>query len=199
MKYQAREKLISPPPSSPAVSAVMRGNKRRDTRPELIVRKLLFSLGYRYRVTSRDLPGRPDVVFRGRKKAIFVHGCFWHQHRSRLCPFRSHPQTNLDYWKVKFQRNVARDKTVKAALHSRGWKIEIIWECETRNPEALKRRVVHFLGARCYSVAPRNLRPDSRREPRRRGLERRLGGRVARQGEVRGPVFIHGLSNRRGG
>jgi DNA mismatch endonuclease, patch repair protein len=136
----------SPAASSAAVSAVMRGNKSRHTRPERAVRRLLFVLGYRYRLHLATLPGRPDVSFPGRKRAIFVHGCFWHQHSSEACPLRSHPKSNVAYWRPKLQRNVERDASQISALKDMGWKIHVVWECETINLPRLRRRLRQFLG-----------------------------------------------------
>lgn len=123
----------------------MRANRGRDTRPELIVRKLVSGLGYRYRLHSNHLPGRPDIALSRRKKAIFVHGCFWHQHGNRNCPLQSRPKSNLDYWNAKLTRNQERDVTNQAALKEMGWKMLIVWECETREIPPLTRRIKAFL------------------------------------------------------
>ncbi len=139
-------KLVPPAPSSKAVSAVMRGNRGRDTKPELIVRKLLFAQGYRYRVHLKTLPGRPDIVFTKRKKIIFVHGCFWHQHPSEVCPLRSHPKSNTGYWTEKLKRNQERDQATERHLCELGWDVLTVWECETQNTEILIQRLRSFLG-----------------------------------------------------
>lgn len=143
MKRSVR--LISPPASSTAVEAVMRGNKKRDTRPELAVRRLIHSLGYRYRLYAKELPGKPDIVFRKRRKAIFVHGCFWHQHQSAECLLQSHPKSNVHYWKPKLTRNRERDRENIALLKDMNWKSLIIWECETKDVHRLARRIRSFL------------------------------------------------------
>ena len=141
-----REVLVSPTPTSEAASAVMRANRGRDTRPELAVRRLLFSLGYRFRVHLRTLPGRPDIVFTRRKKAVLVNGCFWHQHPSPICPLRSHPKSNTSYWSAKLQRNVERDRINERGLQDMGWKTITIWECEIPNHSLLLTRLTNFLG-----------------------------------------------------
>jgi DNA mismatch endonuclease, patch repair protein len=121
----------------------MRRIRSKNTGPELIVRRLLYSLGYRYRLHRADLPGKPDLVFGRRRKVIFVHGCFWHQH-SR-CKITHVPQSNGEYWAPKLARNKARDVRTKAKLRKLGWDYLIIWECETKDPEKLKGRLVSFL------------------------------------------------------
>ncbi len=115
----------------------------KDTTPEMKVRRLLHRLGYRYRLHARKLPGRPDIVFAKRKKVIFVHGCFWHRHPG--CPKASTPKSKTAYWLGKFERNVQRDTEVKDALESTGWKALVIWECETKNTEALQNLLTDFL------------------------------------------------------
>jgi len=143
-----RPSLISPSASSPAVAAVMRANKKRDTGPELAVRKLLHALGYRYRLHARDLPGNPDIVFRKDRKIIFVHGCFWHQHQDARCPLRTHPKTNAHYWQPKLVRNRERDKSNERAIADIGWRSLVVWECELRDPNSLEGRLMAFLSKR---------------------------------------------------
>lgn len=143
-----RSPLISPPASSPAVAAVMKANKKRNSGPELVVRKLLHSLGYRYRLHERELPGNPDIVFRGRQKVIFVHGCFWHQHQDARCPLQTHPRSNTHYWKPKLLRNRQRDRVHERQIADMGWAYVVVWECELSNPLRLKQRLVAFLGKR---------------------------------------------------
>ncbi|MFZ1990402.1 MAG: very short patch repair endonuclease [Alphaproteobacteria bacterium] len=132
----------APPPTSEGASAAMRGNKKTDTKPELIVRRLLHKLGYRFRLHARDLPGNPDIVFRSWKIAIFVHGCFWHQHSDPNCPLRSEPRSNTLYWKAKLARNVERDAETSKKLKKAGWKCLVVWECETQDTEALRSRLL---------------------------------------------------------
>jgi DNA mismatch endonuclease (patch repair protein) len=124
-------------------SAVMRAVKSRDTKPEMIVRRAAHALGYRFRLHRKDLPGSPDLVFPSRKKAIFVHGCFWHGHDcargARM------PKANADYWTAKIGRNVARDARVKGELASLGWETLTIWECELK-AGGIDERLGGFLG-----------------------------------------------------
>ncbi len=113
-------------------SAVMRRVKGRDTAPEMKVRRMLRAAGIGYRLGGCGLPGRPDVVMKGRKLALFVHGCFWHGHD---CPRGARkPQANADYWRNKIERNRARDAHVEAALTDAGWRVLTVWECRLRDP-----------------------------------------------------------------
>ena len=121
----------------------MRAVKGKDTKPELRVRRMLHALGYRYRLHRRDLPGAPDLVFPGRKKVIFVHGCFWHGHDCKHG--RNRPASNRSYWTPKLDRNVARDQSNQAKLRELGWAVMVLWECELADEAALKKRVVGFL------------------------------------------------------
>ncbi|MGO4409515.1 MULTISPECIES: very short patch repair endonuclease [unclassified Brevundimonas] len=114
-------------------SAVMRRVKGRDTAPELKVRRMLRAAGIGYRLGGCGLPGRPDLVMKGRKLAVFVHGCFWHGHD---CPRGARkPQTNADYWIAKIDRNRARDARVEAELTAAGWRVVTVWECRLREPD----------------------------------------------------------------
>jgi DNA mismatch endonuclease, patch repair protein len=124
-------------------SACMRAVRSRDTSPELCVRRLAHALGTRYVLDGAGLAGRPDLVFPRRKKVIFVHGCFWHFHRCRRG--RRKPVTNADYWTRKRARNKARDKWALATLEAEGWTVLVVWECQTRDAEALTRRLRTFL------------------------------------------------------
>lgn len=109
--------------------------KSKNTGPELAVRKLVFSMGYRYRIHKAGLPGKPDLVFVRRKKAIFVHGCFWHRHAG--CKKATTPASNTEYWLPKFARTVERDQQTLAFLHSSGWSALVVWECELKDTDAL--------------------------------------------------------------
>lgn len=120
--------------------ALIRG---ADTKPELFVRRLVHSLGYRYRLHRRDLPGKPDLVFPGRKSVIFVHGCFWHRHEG--CRKARLPKSRFSYWIPKLEGNKARDKQNKNALAKQGWRVLVIWECELSDAKKLSRRIVRFL------------------------------------------------------
>ncbi|WP_244110220.1 very short patch repair endonuclease [Burkholderia cenocepacia] len=113
----------------------MRAVKSKDTGPEMIVRRFLHAAGLRYRLHDGRLPGKPDLVFPGRRIALFVHGCFWHQHPN--CSAAARPKSSSDYWTRKLDGNVVRDARHLDALKAAGWTALIIWECETRNPEAL--------------------------------------------------------------
>ena len=124
-------------------SRVMRAVKSRDTAPELAVRRLAHSLGYRYRLHRRDLPGTPDLVFPSRRKVVFVHGCFWHGHD---CPRGDRmPKTNAEYWTTKIARNRERYERQQAELRLDGWRVLTVWECETRAREKLAARLRSFL------------------------------------------------------
>lgn len=123
-------------------SAVMRSVKGKDTQPELEVRKLAHSLGFRFRLHRKDLPGRPDLVFPRLKVAIFVHGCFWHQHD---CPAAARPASRREYWDTKLDGNIYRDKKNARLLHSLGWRILVIWECQIKNRSRLASRLNRFL------------------------------------------------------
>ena len=123
-------------------SKIMRSVKSRDTRPELCVRRVVYSLGYRYRIGGTHLPGRPDLVFRSRKKAIFVHGCFWHVHKE--CPLSHIPK--YAYWRNKLKGNAKRDKDNLQALKRSGWKSLVLWECELIRAERVRRKIESFLG-----------------------------------------------------
>jgi DNA mismatch endonuclease, patch repair protein len=117
----------------------------RDSTPELRVRRLVFSLGYRYRLHVSRLPGRPDLVFPGRRKVIFVHGCFWHRHRHSQCPLSRLPKSRLDFWLPKLEGNSRRDRRNIAALRHAGWGVLVVWECELRAADSVSRRIQRFL------------------------------------------------------
>ncbi|QXI48239.1 very short patch repair endonuclease [Pseudomonas anuradhapurensis] len=116
--------------------------KSKDTQPEMIVRRLLFSLGYRYRLHIKDLPGSPDIVLRSRRKIIFIHGCFWHGHN---CKYGRPPKTKLEFWKDKIEKNRIRDSQNLKKLDELDWKCLDIWQCETRNLQTLSEIVKNFL------------------------------------------------------
>lgn len=125
-------------------SDLMRKVRSKDTIPERSVRRLLHCSGYRFRLHRSELPGRPDVVFPSRRKAIFVHGCFWHRHAN--CPKASIPKSRLDYWIPKFERNVERDVTSLNALLQLGWRVLVVWQCEINDTNLLIARLCEFLG-----------------------------------------------------
>lgn len=112
----------------------------------MVVRRMVHAMGYRYRLHRKDLPGKPDLVFGPRKKVVFVHGCFWHQHDLAECLDGRRPKSNIGYWSPKLERNVARDAKHIAALESAGWQVMTIWECETKDVATVERRLGDFLG-----------------------------------------------------
>jgi DNA mismatch endonuclease, patch repair protein len=120
-------------------SAVMARVKGKNTKPELVVRRLLWRLGGRYRLHRRDLPGAPDIVLAGRGLVVFVHGCFWHGHD---CARGARaPKANRDYWQAKVGRNRTRDVETRARLEAGGWRVEVVWECDLKNAAELEARL----------------------------------------------------------
>lgn len=113
-------------------SEVMSRVRGRDTKPEVALRRALHAAGLRYRLQARELPGRPDIVFRPARLAIFVHGCFWHRHPG--CTHARTPKSRLDFWEPKLAGNVERDRRHAEQLEAAGWRVMIVWECETRDP-----------------------------------------------------------------
>lgn len=131
--------------SSKRRSEIMSNIRAIGMKPEMIVRRFVNAMGYRYRLHSKDLPGKPDLVFPGCRKVIFVHGCFWHQHDGPACKIARRPQSNRDYWLPKLKCNVMRDAEYRAHLSSLGWDVLVIWECETKDIERLKQQIGNFL------------------------------------------------------
>lgn len=116
-------------------------------KPEMMVRSLAHRMGYRFRLHAKDLPGKPDLVFRPRGKVIFVHGCFWHQHKKATCKDGRAPKSNLGYWSAKLARNVERDAANIQHLKDMGWKVLVLWECEIlKRSSKLESRIRRFLG-----------------------------------------------------
>ena len=128
--------------------------RNKDTKPEFRVRRLVTAMGYRYRLHYKKVPGHPDLAFPGRRKAIFVHGCFWHRHPSATCPLARLPKSRLDFWLPKLEGNRARDLRKEAELLARGWEVHIVWECELRDEESLVRNLRHFLEGPLDEFAP---------------------------------------------
>ena len=125
-------------------AGIMRRVKARDTGPKITVRRLLRGLGHTgYRLDRKDLPGRPDIAFIGRRIAIFVHGCFWHGHDCKRGA--RVPKTNTDYWRAKIARNMARDAASMATLSDLGWNVLVVWECELKDKTAMNKRLSDFL------------------------------------------------------
>jgi len=130
--------------SADARSRTMRAVRSRDTKPEMAVRHMAYAMGFRYRLHRKELPGKPDLVFIGKRKAVFVHGCFWHGHG---CPRGARtPKENREYWVAKISRNMERDKSVATALDDLGWRSMVVWECELRDQAAVAARLRDFLG-----------------------------------------------------
>lgn len=124
-------------------SEIMRSVKQTGSSAEMIVRKLVWSLGFRYRLNVKSLPGSPDLVFGGRRKVIFVHGCFWHGHRE--CAKARLPKSNSDFWAAKIASNMKRDESVRLRLNSDGWSVLTVWQCELRDRDALSEKLRNFL------------------------------------------------------
>ena len=125
-------------------SEIMSRIRGRDTKPELIVRRIAHRLGYRFRLYQKDLPGSPDLVFPRHRSVIMVHGCFWHRHPG--CKHAASPKTRVQFWKTKFEKNVVRDRRIASALWDLGWRMLVIWECETKDHEAVAARIASYLG-----------------------------------------------------
>jgi DNA mismatch endonuclease, patch repair protein len=123
----------------------MRRIKAKDTGPELAVRAMLRDLGVRYRLHAQELPGKPDIVRRRDKRAVFVHGCFWHMHSRAACLDSRLPKSNAGYWRAKLERNAARDASHRAALRKLGWRVLIVWDCQLRSPAQVRARLRRFL------------------------------------------------------
>jgi DNA mismatch endonuclease (patch repair protein) len=117
--------------------------KNCDTKPEIIVRSLLHRGGYRFRLHRKDLPGKPDIVLPRYKTIILVHGCFWHRHEG--CRYAYTPKTRVDFWEKKFHLNVERDQKVQNELLRLGWEVCVVWECETKNPDLLIKKLHQIL------------------------------------------------------
>ena len=124
-------------------SEIMSRIKGRDTVPEIAVRRIAHRLGFRFRLYRKDLPGRPDLVFPRYRAVIFVHGCFWHRHPG--CRFAYSPKTRVQFWDEKFRKNVDRDRRNVQALHKLGWRVLVIWECETRSDAGIRQHLRRFL------------------------------------------------------
>jgi DNA mismatch endonuclease, patch repair protein len=125
----------------------MRRVRHEDTKLELRVRRLVYSMGYRYRLHSKDLPGHPDMVFTSRRKVIFIHGCFWHRHEG--CPLARLPKSRTDFWIPKLESNRRRDEVTRHRLSDMGWNFLLIWECETKDMSKLKENIESFMEGDC--------------------------------------------------
>lgn len=125
-------------------SQVMSRVRSKDTRPEMLVRRMVFGDGYRYRLHARDLPGHPDIVFRSRRKVILVHGCFWHRH---ACSLARIPKSRVGFWTEKLEGNRLRDDRNRGRLARKGWRILVVWECQLSNLDRVRARIRRFLDA----------------------------------------------------
>ncbi|MBX3495661.1 MAG: DNA mismatch endonuclease Vsr [Parvibaculum sp.] len=123
-------------------SAIMRAVGSKDTKPEIVVRRLAHRLGYRFRLHVKNLPGKPDIVFPRLGKIVLVHGCFWHGHR---CRYGRLPKSRLDFWEPKIEANRVRDKRTLKSLRFLGWKVLVVWQCQTKDLEKLEKRLDDFL------------------------------------------------------
>lgn len=124
-------------------SQIMSKVSSKETKPEILIRKLLFSKGFRFRKNVKNLPGKPDIVLPKYKTVIFVHGCFWHQHKN--CRKSTRPTSNTEFWNTKLDKNIERDKKNAQLLKKAGWKIITVWECELKNIEKLKKKLLRIL------------------------------------------------------
>ena len=138
-KTRAAMDKLSPEKRSWLMSLV----KSKDTKPEMIVRRIVYRLGFRYRLHETKLPGSPDLVFAGRQSVIFVHGCFWHQHEG--CRRARRPETRAAYWAGKLDGNIERDGRNRNQLKGLGWRVLTIWECQLQDPQRVSRRISKFL------------------------------------------------------
>ncbi len=144
-------------------SKVMGRIRSKDTKPEMLVRRLVHGMGYRYRLHAKELPGCPDLVFRPRRKVIFVHGCFWHRHEG--CAANRVPRTRRAFWRRKLNGNVQRDLRNQGTLEREGWRVLVIWECETKDPDRIAGVIRQFLGPVRSPASPQRRRvPDLGRQ-----------------------------------
>jgi DNA mismatch endonuclease, patch repair protein len=149
-KQHSRKRKLQPPAAAsaePPVTAersrIMRSIGQKHTKPELLVRKVIHAMGFRFRLHQRGLPGRPDIVMRGHSVIVQVHGCFWHRHG---CSISNIPRTRKDYWIPKLARNVERDKANDLLLRSMGWRVITVWECEAKDEATLSNKLRKLLG-----------------------------------------------------
>ena len=126
-------------------SELMSRIRSKNSKVELAIRSLVHRMGYRFRLHRKNLPGKPDLVFPGRKKAIFVHGCFWHWHPDPNCKRARMPKSRPEFWKPKLEGNRRRDRENREKLSDLGWEVLEIWECETADPENIAERIKEFL------------------------------------------------------
>jgi len=139
-------------------SEMMAGIRGRDTTPELAVRRIAHRMGLRFRLHRKDLPGRPDLVFPKHRLVVFVHGCFWHRHEG--CRYAYTPKSRIAFWKEKFSANVARDQRQEAALRALGWRVLVIWGCETGNEAAVMHRLAGLISNEVPGSSRESRPPD---------------------------------------
>ena len=148
-------------------SEIMSRIRGRNTKPELVVRRIAHGLGFRFRLHRKDLPGSPDLVFPRYRTVVFVHGCFWHRHYG--CRYAYRPKSRVQFWTTKFEENMARDARNEATLHDLGWRVLVFWECETRDHGAVRARLLaHLREHEIASACNGRSEPASRRESPRR-------------------------------
>ena len=133
--------ILTPAQRSERMSRV----RGKNTGPEMIVRQLVHAMGYRYRLHGKGLPGKPDLVFAGRRKVMFVNGCFWHRHSDSACKLARLPKSRLDFWVQKLTANKERDERNLRQLAAAGWKVMVIWECELKDLSSLRKKIGSFL------------------------------------------------------
>lgn len=141
----------------PALTKRMRSIRSKDTNPEVVTRRILHAFGFRFRLHRPDLPGTPDIVLPRHRTVILVNGCFWHQHPG--CPLAKQPKARPDYWRPKLERNIARDHDNRDQLAAQGWRVIVIWECQTRKPEELAPRLARMLSRTLNRQSRRSRRP----------------------------------------
>lgn len=142
--WSSRHRPMSDNLTAKQRSACMRAVRGEDTVPEMRVRQAAHSLGYRYALHRKNLPGKPDLVFVCRRKIVFVHRCFLHLHKCRHGTVS--PASNMNYWCIKREKNRDRDKNHLRSLRAAAWKVLVVWECQTQDTERLRKRLAHFLG-----------------------------------------------------
>lgn len=133
---------LSPAERSARMSLI----RAKNSKPEMIVRRMVYGAGYRYRLHRRDIPGAPDLAFIAKRKVIFVHGCFWHRHSDSKCRLARLPKSRQDFWIKKLEGNRVRDLATQARLRSEGWTFLVIWECELHDLDAMNAKIRAFLG-----------------------------------------------------
>ena len=133
-------------------SRIMSAVRQKNTGPEVVVRKVLHGLGLRFKLHSKDLPGTPDIVLPKHRTAVFVHGCYWHRHAG--CSRTTTPKTRIEFWQEKFDSNVNRDLWTERALRDQGWRVLIVWECETKDKGRLRDRLSRMFAAARSEALP---------------------------------------------